>query len=466
MSSADLEARYRSRSLWLDQVCESLAPRPALASDLDVDVAIVGAGYTGLWTAYYLLRANPHLRVAVLEKEIAGFGASGRNGGWCSALFAGNRDAIARTHGPGAVVALQRALFDTVDEVGMVTAREQIGADYRKGGTLTFARSAAQQTRIQAAIAAEHASGLGSEDLRWLDRSEARRRLSADGVLGASYTPHCARVQPAKLARGLATTVERLGGAVYEQTPALALGPRRVETPGGRVRAEIVVRATEGYTAGLPGMQRVLAPVYSLMIATEPLPSEFWHEVGWGDRETVTDARHVVIYAQRTADDRVAFGGRGAPYHYGSRISDAFDRDPRTFGWLTRALTELFPSLAAARITHRWGGPLGVPRDWKSAVGLDRDAGLAWAGGYVGDGVGVSNLAGRTLADLVLERDTELVRLPWVGHRWRPWEREPLRWLGITLAVAIPAAADRVETRTGRPARLHTALLDRLLGGR
>jgi glycine/D-amino acid oxidase-like deaminating enzyme len=461
---ANLDARYRSRSFWLDTVPGSLRPRPALERDLDVDVAIVGAGYTGLWTAYELARRDPSLRVAVLEAEIAGFGASGRNGGWCSALFAGSRAVTARRHGREAAVALQRALFATVDEVGRVAAAEGIDAHFVKGGTLDLATAPVQVSRLEARVAEEREWGFGPEDVRWLGAEEAKERLAVAGGLGAMFIPHCARVHPARLARGLAEAVERKGVTIYERTRVRELAPRRVETEGGRVRADVVVRATEGYTRSLRGERRTLAPIYSLMIATAPLPAAFWDEVGWEAQETFADGRHLVIYGQRTADDRIAFGGRGAPYHFGSAVRDGFDREPEVFAELRRILEELFPALAGVDVTHAWGGPLGVPRDWYSSVGIDRTTGLAWAGGYVGDGVGTSNLAGRTLADLVLGLDTELTALPWVGHRWRPWEPEPWRWLGINAALRFTAGLDRHEARTGRRSRWRERVLGRMLG--
>jgi glycine/D-amino acid oxidase-like deaminating enzyme len=219
------------------------------------------------------------------------------------------------------------------------------------------------------------------------------------------------------------------------------------------VRADVVVRATEGYTAGLRGLRREVAPVYSLMLATEPLPTACWDEVGLRRRETFTDYRHLIIYGQRTADDRLAFCGRGAPYHFGSRVRPAYDREPAVFADLRRVLGDLFPATRDAAVTHTWGGPLGVPRDWFPSVGLDRRTGLAWAGGYVGDGVAATNLAGRTLSDLVLGRGGDLVRLPWVDHHSARWEPEPLRWLGINAGLRAMTGADAAETRTGRPAR-------------
>lgn len=218
------------------------------------------------------------------------------------------------------------------------------------------------------------------------------------------------------------------------------------------------MRATEGYTSSLPGHRRDLIPVYSLVIATEPLPASTWERIGLRHRETFTDHRHLIVYGQRTADDRLVFGGRGAPYHLGSRISPAFDRDDRVFAALRATLVELFPVLSDVRVTHAWGGPLGIARDWCASVGLDRDTGLAWAGGYVGDGVSTTNLAGRTLRDLVLDRDTGLTRLPWVGHRSRRWEPEPLRWLGVNAGLRAMTWADAEERLTRRPSLLARAV--------
>jgi glycine/D-amino acid oxidase-like deaminating enzyme len=199
------------------------------------------------------------------------------------------------------------------------------------------------------------------------------------------------------------------------------------------------------------------------MIATEPLPASTWAQVGWDGRETVAAGGHLFVYAQRTLDGRVAIGKRGAPYHFASRLRHAFDRDDRIHDRTRAALAELLPAAADARVTHRWGGPLGIPRDWTPSVGLDRASGLAWAGGYVGDGVAAANLAGRTLAELVTGGDGELARLPWVQHRSRRWEPEPLRWLGINGALRLAGSADAAERRTGRPARWRGRLLGLVL---
>jgi glycine/D-amino acid oxidase-like deaminating enzyme len=430
---------------------------------VQVDVAIVGAGYTGLWTAYYLKKADPSLRIAIVEQEIAGFGASGRNGGWCSASFAARWEKIARRSGRDAAVRMQEEMFATVDEVGRACEAEEIDCNFRKGGALTLASIPAHAARLHASVEKARDWGFGDADYRWLDRGEARERIAATSCHGAVYSPHCAAIHPARLVRGLARIVEQMRVSIYENTPAASLTTGRLTTPHGSVTSDVIVRATEAYTALLPGERRRLLPLYSLMIATEPLPGEFWDEVSWNRSETVTDGRHLIIYAQRTPDDRIAIGGRGAPYHYGSRIGDGFDHEPRVFEELGRVLHSLFPASATARITHTWGGCLGVPRDWYSSVGFDRSSRIAWAGGYAGDGVATANLAGRTLADLIVGRDSDLSRLPWVGHRSRRWEPEPLRWLGVNLALHAMESADRAEVRTGRPAR-RAELVGRLVG--
>ena len=458
--------QLRSLSLWHDTLPDDdqLVARAGLPGDTDVDVAIIGAGYTGLWTAYYLRRRNPDMRIAVIESQVAGFGASGRNGGWCSALLPMGLDAMAATHGRDGATRLQREMYATVDEVGRVAEVEGVDCHFAKGGTLRAARNPAHVGRMQSEVAEARAYGFGEEDVRWLDAAEASAMIGMTDVVGGVYTPHCAAIHPARLARGLARVVEASGVSIFEDTRVTAIEPHRVVTTRGVVRADHVVRATEAFTATLPGQRRRMIPIYSLMIATEPLPTSFWDQVGLRRRETFSDGRRLVIYGQRTADDRFAFGGRGAPYHFASRIRPEYERNDRTHQEIHRTLVELFPAIADARITHRWGGPVGAPRDWYCSVGHDRATGLAWAGGYVGDGVGTTNLAGRTLCDLISGDATDLTDLPWVGHHSRSWEPEPLRWIGINAMVRLPMGADAYEAKHQRPERFRSAILDRVLG--
>jgi glycine/D-amino acid oxidase-like deaminating enzyme len=452
------DPHWERLSLWHDTVDTDWTPRPGLPGDVDADVAIVGAGYTGLWTAYYLAEADPTLRIVVLEAETAGFGASGRNGGWCSALFPASMATLAAMSDRDGARAQHRAMRETVDEVVRVTAAEGIDAHVAKGGTISLARSRAQWRRARAEVAEARRWDRGEDDVRLLDRDEATAILRGSRTVGATYTPDCAAIHPARLVRGLAEAVERRGVTIHEGTRVRAIGPGRAHTAEGDVRAATVVRATEGYTATLRGEHRTMAPVYSLIIATEPLSAAIWDEIGLARRETFSDHRHLIIYGQRTADDRLVFGGRGAPYHLGSRVRPEFDRDDGVFARLYATLTGLFPMLENTRVTHAWGGALGIPRDWCASVGLDRETGLAWAGGYVGDGVGTTNLAGRTLRDLVLGHDTDLTRLPWVGHRSPAWEREPWRWLGINAGLRAMTVADAEESVTRLPSIVERAV--------
>jgi glycine/D-amino acid oxidase-like deaminating enzyme len=443
------------------------APRAPLPGGVEADVCVVGGGYTGLWTAYYLRRALPGLRVVVLEREFCGYGASGRNGGWLYNGVAG-RDRYAALHGRPAAEALQRAMTETVDEVVRVTVEEGIDAGVHQGGVLEVARCEAQLARLREYHDAEVA--FGETDRVLMGAGETAERVRVAGALGATWTPHGARVHPVRLVRGLARAAEAAGVVIHESTPVTAIAPGRAETPYGTARARYVLRCTEGFTASLPGQRRTWLPMNSSMIATEPLPAAVWEEIGWRHRDTLGDLAHAYMYAQRTPDDRIALGGRGAPYRYGSRTDNDGRTGAATVLALRSILTGMFPAAAGARIDYAWSGVLGVPRDWCASVRLDRETGLGWAGGYVGSGVATANLAGRTLRDLVAldageAGPTGLTGLPWVDHRVRRWEPEPLRWLGVHALYAAYRGADRRE-RAGRSGRTDPVarLADRVSG--
>ncbi|WP_431676951.1 NAD(P)/FAD-dependent oxidoreductase [Kitasatospora sp. KL5] len=439
--------------------------RPALDGDLDVDVALVGGGYTALWTAYYLKQAEPSLRIAVLEKEFAGFGASGRNGGWLTSALPGQFRRYAAAHGRPAAVAMQKAMFATVDEVISVAAAEGIDADIRKDGELHVAVGPVQEQRMLAHLPALRGEGWDEQDMVRLGAGELADRVRVAGARGALWTPHTARIHPAKLVRGLAAAVERLGVTVYEDTEVVAIRPGAAVCRRGTVRARYVVRALEGFTAGMAGHRRTWVPMNSSMVVTAPLDRQVWDEIGWQGAEVLGDEAHAYCYLQRTADDRIAIGGRGVPYRFGSHVDTRGETHVSTQRGLAELLGRLFPAAAGAPIDHAWSGVLGVPRDWCATVQLDPATGLGAAGGYVGHGVATANLAGRTLRDLVLGHDTELTRLPWVGRKVRGWEPEPLRWLGIRgLYVAYRARPAREAAGLGR-----TSLIARaadLLSGR
>lgn len=421
------------------------ARRPPLPGDSEADVTIVGGGFTGLWTAYYLATQRPDLRVLVIEREFAGFGASGRNGGWLMGAAPGDLHRYAASHGHADAVRMQRTMFAAVDEVIDVVAREGIEADLVKAGYLRVATDAAQQRRLDAESAGLREFGWGPDDLVDLTGAQICARVAVAGAVGGTWSPHCARLQPARLARGLAAAVERRGVRIHEGTTALEVRPGLVRTDQGTVRSRYVVRALEGYTASLRGHRRSWLPLNSTMIVTEPLPDAAWADIGWQDPVLLGDEAHVYMYAQRTADGRIAIGGRGVPYRYGSRWDADGGTHGRAIDELRATLLRLLPPARSVGIEQAWSGILGVPRDWCATVGLDRTTGLGWAGGYVGHGVTSTNLAGRTLADLVLGHDTDLVTLPWVGRKVRSWEPEPARWLGVRGLYRAYHLADRWE---------------------
>jgi glycine/D-amino acid oxidase-like deaminating enzyme len=445
-------------SFWFDAM-GALPPPTSPPLPDHVDVAIVGAGYTGLWSAYYLKQRDPNLRVAVLEAERAGFGASGRNGGWCMGMAWGVEGLLARPATRSRGIALARALFDTVDEVGRVCQAENIDAHYTKGGSLNVATIPFQVEQLKRHLDHLEKAGFSDADYRWLPAEESRTRLQITPNHGALYFRHCAAVQPARLVLGLADVVRRQGTVIHETTPVTAIESGRVTTTRGTLRADAVIRATEGYTDSIAGERRRIMPLYSMVTATEPLPQEIWQQIGLKERETFGDSRRVVIYGQRTLDDRLVLGGRAGYYFASKRRATIPANDPKVVR-VKELVTTLFPMLAGFRITHGWGGLMGVPRHWRPCVQWDNKTRTGWAGGYVGEGVAASNLAGRVMADLVTGRTSPLTELPWVNDEGRRWEREPMRWVGAKAIEAFGDRADRAEFTSGTPSKFWGKLFD------
>ena len=428
--------------------------RPSLPGGAEADVCIVGAGYTGLWTAYYLKRADPGLRIVVLEANFAGFGASGRNGGWVTADLPGITGALRQPHrdGTNGVRELERQLRDTVDEVARVCATEGIDAGLVKGGTLTIATSAAQDARLRHRLEQERSWGDDAGIVRYLEKEDLAGRLRVTGAVGALYSPHCARVQPADLVAGLAEVVTRSGVLLYEATPVTSISAGRARTPAGDVRAPYVLRCTEGFTADLPGQHRTLLPMNSSMIVTGPLGDEAWKSIGWDGFETISDEAHAYIYAQRTPDGRIALGGRGVPYRFGSGLDHDGTIAPSTIAQLGRILRRMFPAATGAGIEHAWCGVLGVPQ------GLVRHghagpADRSRLGGRLLRPRGGRGQPGRPYARRPGARRPQPADHPALGGtiaRLR-WEPEPARWAGVHGLYALYRTADRLESARRSP---------------
>lgn len=449
---------YGSVSYWLAASGDDLTPRAPLPGNTTADVAILGAGYTGLWTAYYLLRSDPGLRVVVLEKEIAGFGASGRNGGWCAPGLNISLARLSRLHGPEAARRTYAAVWEAVDEIERVVSAEGIEVDWRRGGELIVARGPHETPAIEAEQRELEHFGF-ADRARALTGDELTARVRIAAGERALFMPDAATIQPAKLARGLARLVEQMGGTIHEQTEVTGYSPRsgaraaRLTTAQGEVSADIVVLAGEAYLTRLRQLHRSLIPVWSLVVLSDPLPDEAWAQVGWQGHELLGSPRHTVVYLSRTTDGRILFGGRGAPYRFGSPIRDEYDLHEPTHAMLRELAREWFPVLRDLRFSHAWGGPLGMPRDWHPTIAFDPRSGLATARGYVGHGVSTANLAGRTLAELIGGQDTERTTLPLVNHRSRSWEPEPFRWLGVRYVQAALGRVDRIAEQSGKPPR-------------
>jgi glycine/D-amino acid oxidase-like deaminating enzyme len=450
-------------SFWFDDIGGLPARRPPLNGDTTADICIIGAGYTGLWTAHYLNVARPDLSVLIVEKEFTGFGASGRNGGWLTGGFAWNHARYLPKGGDSGVRAMVQAMNGTVAEVIRVASEQGIDADILPTDELMVATRPAQLARMRAEIANRLHWGEGADRISELGTADVRARIAIPGALGAMRVAGVARLQPAKLVRGIALTVERRGVRIAEGTTVTAIAPGLVTTDRGRIRAGTILRATEGFTATLPGLRRDWLPLNSAQIVTVPLPPDIWERIGWQGHEIVGDFANAYCYCQRTREGRIAVGARGIPYRFASRLDDQGTPDPETIRRLTAILHRHFPAARDAPIDHAWCGVLAVPRDWCATVGFDPATRIGFAGGYVGVGLSTSNLAGRTLADLALGQDTALTRLPWVNRPVRKWEPEPLRWLGVRGMYALYAAADWAEASGGPPSRL-AALGNRLTG--
>lgn len=450
---------------WLSTSGDDLGPRARLKGTETVDVAILGGGFSGLWTAYFLLRNDPSLSVAVVERDFCGFGASGRNGGWCSPRFPVDAGALSKRFGPEIARATMIEQMAMVEHIGQICEEEGIDAHYHASGLLSVARSEAQLASLHETQRAYAALGL-SEGTEMLDAEAARARVHATRITGALRSRAGATLHPGRLVRGLARTVERLGGAIYEDSAVLRIVPgadAALETAHGVVRARrAIVTAGEAYLTQFPQFRRTLLPMSSMIVLTAPLTPAQWEAVGWEDGASLSSQVRTKNYLTRTRDGRILFGSRGARYLYGSRMPEAALReDEATFAWMRACVRDWWPALEDVEFTHSWGGYLGVPRDWLPTVHFDADARLAQLHGYTGRGVSTSAMCAQLLAGLIGGWRTGLEHLPFHRARARLWEPEPLRWMGVRYIQDAFARIDEADEGRRTPpidARLAEAL--------
>lgn len=453
-------------SFWLDSTRDLTIQRPRVNGNIHADVVIVGGGFTGLWSAYWIKKADPTKRVVVLESEYVGFGASGRNGGWITGKTVGlRRKLVGNGFSQEDVLAMERTCHAAVFEIDDLMRAEGKDIDAARGGWMQIARSESERERLKDHVAADREWGLIEEEVRFLSATETRDRVNVPGVQGAIFSPYSVRCHPAKLVYAIAELCESLGVSIYENSAALEIQDGVCKTSRGWVSGDVVVLATEGYTSNLPGRKRDLLPMISSMVITDPLSEEDWSKIGWQGNECMSGAQHMYFYSQRTADGRIALGGRGVPYLYNSATDHNGELDKATMTMLADTLQGLFPGVPMT-FAHAWRGVLGVPRDWSPFVDYVEHQRLIHVGGYVGQGVTAAYVAGRIVGDLASGVQSEYTDGPWIRPRPRKWEFEPFRWIGSNAVRAMYETADAIEYRRGGARTSKVSTLAAKISGR
>jgi glycine/D-amino acid oxidase-like deaminating enzyme len=449
-----IEEHAANESLWLQQ-CRPLvgARRPDQASR-EVDVLIVGGGFTGLWTAYTLARQAPDLRIAVHEARHIGFGASGRNGGWAVGMLSGQHEVLSAIPDPAQRRAVASEIAQMVDFIGKITTEEGIDCGFAKGGMLRISALGAKQDRKFDGVLREHLeNAAGTSDPTLLGPDEASARIRMAGASRGFHWPHCAAINPAQLAVGLAEACIRRGVEIVEASPVHSVGPNWVQAAAGGIRAAHVVAATDGYSDGVRGLAGRIIPVYSLMLATRPLSDGEWTGIGLAEREVFSDCSPISTYGQRTADGRLALGAFGL-YPLRSRAGAAASHFAGDFALLERYLKKLLPSLKGVEVTHRWTGTLGISRTMHPAAGAEARSGLIMAGGYAARGVVGSAVFGRATAANILGSSlpTNLPPVLPMEQAFPRWEGPLLRYLGTAVSLNPERWAEHVEqSNVARP---------------
>jgi glycine/D-amino acid oxidase-like deaminating enzyme len=452
------QTHFRSRSFWMETA--PYEPGPSLMEDSRVDVAIVGGGFGGLWTAYHLKRAEPSLAIAVVEREVIGYGASGRNGGFAMTLVQRSLGDLLEAYGPEEALAVHRAMAEAVDGIGRFSKEHAVDCDFEKNGVLTVSTAPWQDASIEADVRA--AKEIGLDDLRFLDAPVLQEMVHSPIYRCGELDTSSAILNPAKLSWGIARVLREQGVAIYEGTEVRGLRRRPdgadVQTSGPTLRAEHVVMTTNAYSVQFPGIRRWVVPIYTYIVLTEPLTDAQWRAIGWSGREGIEDRMGGFHYYRPTADGRIAWGGEIYPYHFGSRIASEFDRDESAFQALRTSLVRTFPPLAGVNFTHAWGGPVAITARWLATFGTERGGHVHHGIGHCGHGVATTYLGGEILRDLVLDRDTDRTKLCFAWQRPFPFPPEPLRYLTVQSSVKTMVDQDR-KGRVAKPSMLERMLL-------
>jgi glycine/D-amino acid oxidase-like deaminating enzyme len=422
---------------------EPVVPGPKLAGSQRADVCIVGGGYTGMWTAYFLKRAEPSLEVAILERSWAGSGASGHNDGYAMTVLDMSLHHLVERHGRERAGAAHEAVARSVVEIGDFCAEHGVEADYERNGFVAVATNDAQRWRLERDLEAAQAIGAES-DFSLHDQDAARAMIGSPAVRAALKEGRGALLNPQKLARGLARVVGELGVRIHERSPALEIEPGRVRTELGEVVAPKVVVATNAYQHSFPQFRSRVVPIWSYAMVSEPLTEEQLGRVAWPNREGFEDKRNFITVGRLVGGSvpRVLFGGRLAPYFWGNSMDLRHIRDARVFAQIREAWRQFFPMWSDVRFTHAYGGCVAITGTFLPYVG-SLDKGLLYGYGYNGHGVAPSHTVAQALRDLVLERESEYTNLVFVNQRESSIPPEPLRFLGTRLTTALLERQDR-----------------------
>lgn len=414
-------------SLWLDTY-GLYTPTPALTGEHTVDVAIIGGGFTGVNTAYWLKKAEPSLRVALLEANQVGYGASGRNGSFAMTVHGLGFEVMPTLLGKERFKAAHRYMMRAVDDLDEFIQRENLDCDRIRPGFLRVATTDGYVRRLQHQV--ESMNSMGFDDLYWLSQEETRARLNSQRYLGAMWEPRLLLVNPAKLVRAERDLALRMGAEIYENTPVLEITTRpkfQLKTPKGQISSEKLVFATNAYSHLFPQIRRKQIPAFTYMVATQPLSDNQLESLGWEGFEGIEDARNLIHYYRLTPDKRLVIGGGPVGLTYANNLEA--DSDEAAWRHLEEHIQWLFPSLAGVPITHRWGGPFSVTLDLTPSLGYVGDRRAVYSLGCIGHGVSTTHLNAQTICDMILERESELLECPFVSRRTLPWPPEPLRYV-------------------------------------
>jgi glycine/D-amino acid oxidase-like deaminating enzyme len=422
-----MSENYEEKSFWLKDY-GLYEPDPSLKGEVKADVAVIGGGFTGLSTAHNLLLDEHSLRVTVLEAEVVGYGASGRNGGFSMTLF-GLEPAVTKAlFGQERTVEAHRYMEHAVDHVQELVKKYDLQSDYEHPGFLRVATTPGFVKRIQHDM--EILVQMGITGLEWWEADRVRQEVDSPLFLGAWWEPRCGLLNPAKHVRELKRIAKEAGAVIHERTPVVSIERGQaftLHTPQGKVIADRIIFATNAWSHLFPQLRRRQVPAFTHMVITEPLSEERLSTIGWRNRQGIEDARNFVHYFRLTADNRLAMGGSDVSIAFGADMER--DLNEHVFEDLERDVLRLFPALKDIRFADRWGGPVSVPIDMAPAIGFVGDRRAIYSLGCVGHGVSMAQLNGRTIADLLLEKDTDLTHVWFVGRRTLPWPPEPLRFV-------------------------------------